>query len=414
MVMRLLITFVTAVLLAAALQLYFTRDYLPQQATENPPRELRLRPLAIAPVLDADPYIEQERARGFLSRMVPEWAKLKPWDVVHAVRLWGSAKQWAGDWARNDPAIQAGIGDHFDSWLRYLLSSEQFRRQSQSDRPLLFKTDYGVQVRADSGGEDDRGIVHPDQVLMALGDAGVSADTPVYLNQAETADVRALLADSLKRFTLSQELEFTTVAYCRWLPPTRQWTNRFGEQFTFEDLARELLNRPVGAGSCFGAHVPYALVHLIRADEQFPILSSRTRTRILGRLREISDALERTQLANGAWDCDYYDTASSRGEPEGAGSSIDQFIVTGHHLEWIALAPLPSRPNRATIEFAARFLCNFADHCSAMTIRGTYGPFSHAARAVLMLSQPRHACISNWNLCPDSPRQACSQRRVQG
>jgi hypothetical protein len=116
------------------------------------------------------------------------------------------------------------------------------------------------------------------------------------------------------------------------------------------------------------------------------MLSSVVRKKILARLRTLSDSLEQTQLSYGAWGRNYYGPASTERDREATESSIDQFVVTGHHLEWIAEAPLECRPNRASIESAARFLCKFTDECSAMTIRGTYGPFTHAARAVLMLS----------------------------
>lgn len=208
------------------------------------------------------------------------------------------------------------------------------------------------------------------------------------------SDVASMISDSISRFSLRQEIEFTTAAYCLWLPPRKGWTNRFGEYFTFDDLAKILLSRTWGEGSCRGAHVPFAMVYLLRAHEVHSILSVTISDKLRSRLKEISQLLNQNQLDDGAWSSNWTSTQSTSHEPEATGSLIQQFTVTGHHLEWIMHAPTDLRPEPGRISRAADWTSRFAELCSSMTIRGTYGPFSHAGRAIFFASLDNKCLVS--------------------
>ncbi len=65
--------------------------------------------------------------------------------------------------------------------------------------------------------------------------------------------------------------------------------------------------------------------------------------------------------------------------------TYEALLCTGHHLEWISLAPPEFCPTEAAIERAAGFITATLPTHSYGTITASYAPFSHAARSVALL-----------------------------
>ena len=63
-------------------------------------------------------------------------------------------------------------------------------------------------------------------------------------------------------------------------------------------------------------------------------------------------------------------------------SGIEVILATGHHLEWLALAPVEVQPPRESIIRAAQWLVQAMREVDARTLDIDYGPFSHAGRAL--------------------------------
>ena len=348
--------------------------------------ELRAEPIRIEPVVDSGAAASREQAVEVLQHLVPRWRNYKnSAQILHALRLWSAVERWGPEALTQAPFVQAVLDQQRNTWVPFFLSSELYLEKSTHWLPLLFKTPHGVGVRL--GDDPAQGaFCHPDQFLQVLGEIGISANTPIQLTGGQTAQVRDLICDAIARFGLEQELEFTAVALALWLPPRDRWTNRFGARFDFEDLAKALLARPREGPTCFGTHIPYALIHLLRASDSYPILKESTRRRIRARLQETVAALKRDQQPNGAWTPRWTGTRlknQGRTPP-----SLQAFQVTCHHLEWMAFAPPDLRPQPKDLERAVNFVCEFVAWCSPSTVRGTYSPFSHGARAVLLHSLP--------------------------
>jgi hypothetical protein len=268
--------------------------------------------------------------------------------------------------------------------LRVLLDTGEHRLLCQNEKPMLLDSVYGVAVSVSASQED---APHVDKLLAVLGEIGIPRSTSVR-TQTSDKSVADVLADSVARFQLGQsELEWTAVAYSSYLPPSRSWVNRFGERFTFDDLADALLQRPEGEGPCYGTHVLYALNYLIRIDEACAVLEPVTVARIRQRLQQASMNLENAQYSTGAWSEDWHvprgEARSSLPEPPLAAKNIVR--ASGHHLEWIALAPYDVRPSQACVARASSYLLRRGLSFAPSEIGESYGPLTHAARALCLL-----------------------------
>lgn len=193
-----------------------------------------------------------------------------------------------------------------------LVSREQFVTNDAACReytvPLgddyLIDSPYGIRVVL-AGTEDAvdyRAEAHYGQLLMILGEVGVSSSTSVTTASGRSGTVADIYADTLMRFSLSMELEFIGCALAYWHTPQRSWTNSLGDEYSFDDLILRLMENPLGKGSCGGCHVPYAIVVILQTDRQYPILSDPVRQKTVAWVRALTERLESRQLSGGGWD----------------------------------------------------------------------------------------------------------------
>ena len=118
--------------------------------------------------------------------------------------------------------------------------------------PFLFMTHLGPSAPITKGG----GVSHPDQYIQALGEAGARSDTAIRLPDGASATLEGVIRESLANFNIEQEMEFTAVAYSRWLPPTRRWVDRHGYVHSFDEIAEALMSRSLDGASCCGCARP--------------------------------------------------------------------------------------------------------------------------------------------------------------
>lgn len=231
------------------------------------------------------------------------------------------------------------------------------------------------------------GAAHVDQLLKVLADADIARSTPV-VTESASGSIADLLADSIARFSLEQELEFTALAYCRWLPPQTEWRNRFNARFSFDDVARKLCGQPLGTGACNGIHGLQAIAQMLAVDKLHPLLSDSSISQIEGHLRECTLCLEANELPSGGWGDAWSGVAGPL--PDGEQVWSPRFTVissTGHHLEWIAIAPAELRPAtpivRRAIQALVREVAGMSE--SDRSNFKHFLPVSHAARALCQL-----------------------------
>lgn len=343
------------------------------------PGLFRDRALALPPAGGLRGTVSREELRRVFWFTQPRWRMSKTANILHALRLWGGDATFS-----HDAPLGEGRATIADSrrMLTVMLDMKEFNQANVGPSPFLYRTEYGAGITEylPSGGN----VAHVDQYLKVMGELGLEAATPIRLADGHEATLADVLRDSLAKYRPTQELEFTAVAYSRWLPPNREWRDREGVRHTLDELCLAMAAKPIGEGACAGAHAPYALANLIRAHRAVPCLSGRAVAAAEGRLREVSGLLDRHRLPGGGWYSAWHRSAA----PDPVGDPTFQFVVaTGHHLEWIAMAPPELRPQADTIRAAASHLAEMIPTHTANTIHNGYTTFTHAARALALLEE---------------------------
>ena len=322
---------------------------------------------------------ERARVAAALRPLEPFFEYRRVYDLMHALQLWGAHAEFTAPAAFPIPDGLRPMSSR--DVIGFLLDDAPFRKYNR-DRSLLVETDHGVSVAV---GVNPAESAHVDKHLKVFSEIGLPLDTPVSVGGTRHT-LADLLSESLARYTPLQEIEFSAVGFARYLPPRTSWVNRFGETFTFDDLAEELLSRPPGVGSCYGLHFPYAMTTLLRVDQVTPILAPATRSQLSKRLRKITDRLERVQLPSGAWDRRCWAEPIEIRLEESA--RLEQIRVTSHQLEWMAFAPEGLRVGPKTARKALGFLCNELDRLEAgvLSLSHEFPVLSHAGRALTLAS----------------------------
>ena len=318
-----------------------------------------------------------------VSSALPLWHPPTVPSLLHELRFWGIHSQFSEEMVGKERSGKLMCDT--------LLSNSLAKENTTGSEDYLIDSPYGIHVvrngTVDASGY--RGEGHYGQLLAVLAESGVSTSTPVTTSSGYTGTINDLLQDAIMRYSPTLEQEFIAVALALYLPPTaKSWTDQFGDKHSFDDLTEILMTTTYGQGSCGGCHVPYALMTILRVDQEFNILSSSARQQTLRWFADLSGILERSQRAEGGWDSSWAGAtreSSLYGDP-----GLDRITVTGHHLEWIALAPATVRPRLNTIKSAVRALVQEVEVLPDMggpRLFKALLPCSHAARALCLFRQ---------------------------
>jgi hypothetical protein len=222
---------------------------------------------------------------------------------------------------------------------------------------------------------------HRDQTLAAFGELGLPLSLRLTV-AGKASTLRDVLRDSIAEFHLGQdEIVWTAMAYALYLPPTRDWINRYGEPYSFDQLVIEMLNRSLNSVSCGGTHLLYALSLLERCDREVPVLSAPVRERLGQYLERCVAVLQRTQRADGSWAQDWnrellppsdrlglwpVDTAGSR------------MLITSHLGEWLLYLRDGLRPPDDTLNRVGVWLAKALRGATEGDQEREVCPYSHA------------------------------------
>lgn len=256
-------------------------------------------------------------------------------------------------------------------------------------RPVFVATAEGlanrVRIAPDAHWQIER-QAHPGQLLCELAKHGVP------LGRKLKTDAGVFYVDDLLRAATASfapgepQIEWTSMALSLYLPPQKTWLDKSGREFSFDDLARELLGRNVAAKelSCAGIHVLEALAVLLRVDERHHIVSDAVRRRVRERLASCAAHLAETQSPDGNWARDWNSPRGIRGlEPMAATSPRHERVhVTGHHAGWMLLLPDDLTPPDSVFERAAAWLLKSLLEWERTDLMNTYCPYSHAAHVI--------------------------------
>lgn len=337
-------------------------------------------PVVITPRYDDPNVISDEQLQRVLYKVRPLLRSSSPNlnHLDHALRLWTARATF------NDPDCLSGAE------ILGLLTDHRLLQQhwGNSTRPfLLAKTDLErpyVEFRTRSGPDSSS---HVDHTLATLAEAGTPLDFPLQTEQGEFP-LRAAFSYSFDSFRLNQaEPEWSALAFLHYLPDLRNWTTREGQTINWDMIASRLMRQKLTEGSCYGNHRLHTLACLLRVDEDTQILSTPARQKIIEHLRDVTQRLIASQHQDGYW------TRRWPGE-EWDGPSIgphlpiddraQRILATGHALEWWALAPVETLPDRSHIVLAGQWLVATIDAMSRAEVKQSYTFLSHAGRALAL------------------------------
>jgi hypothetical protein len=177
------------------------------------------------------------------------------------------------------------------------------------------------------------------------------------------------------------------MAFGLWLPPTREWTNGNGRKLNFDLIARRQMRGGKEYGVCGGTHRVYSLMVLVRLHDRFHaetgegILSDEIRAEAYAYLKSVRDILLVTQFEDGHWP---YTWPTGEESMEDDNPEYRNVIATGHHLEWLAIAPPDLHPPREMIEKAADWIIENTTSKTRDEIMESYTFYSHVGNALAL------------------------------
>jgi hypothetical protein len=361
--------------------------------------------LVIESLYDDPEVVSDEELAAVLKQVQPRFStvEMKPNHVEHALRTWHADAEF------QDPAVVSGA-DMRD----FLLDFGQFQMswkkklELQTVHPLLEDRPTGVYVR---WGHDECASVHHDHTLACITEAGVPLNFPVRTPGRMNLTLRNMVEQALFDFDLDErETEWSAMAFGLWLAPTvKNWENGKHRHLDFDRIAERQMRGGKEYGVCGGTHRVYSLMVLLRLDDKYDILSDAMHNQVYAYLGTVRDILEVTQFEDGHWPYNWPDGQEAKDKPSEYDSYRD-VIATGHHLEWLAIAPEDLHPPREMIRKAADWIIKDTTSKTPQEILSNYTFYSHVGNALSLWRKTRATAFwKSWEaehpFVPEEPAQ---------
>jgi hypothetical protein len=328
-----------------------------------------------------------------LTKLQPNFGKknISPNHVEHALRIWTIQATF------RNPDVMSG-----QQMKDFLLNSSAYAsvwgKNTERIEPLLVEQPAGFSVRYGRT-TGPGGSVHHDHTLACLTEAGISLDEPVFLASGRQSDIQYMLEQALRDFQFDErETEWSTLAFALWVSPTKSWQLPNGRTLTFDMLADRLIRGQLETGVCSGTHRLYTLMAMWRINQAHNILSEPQAQKIFNHLAMIRDSISQSQFPDGHWPsnwCAGKDAVEHPVEDE----LPAKIIATGHHLEWLAIAPEELHPTREIMEKAAQWCIQTTRDQDQKSIYARYTFFTHVGNALALWRKERpHSFYHKWEL----------------
>lgn len=289
-------------------------------------------------------------------------------EIVHALRLWGTkpfngAVDKSGDWA-----------------LRLILDSEKMEKQFPSSGFHQW-TEHGLMFshipRAMRGVPTRVVDPHRGKTLSVLAMTGMPSTTRLMVHGRE-ATIANAVSYCMWNFTLDEECAWDAIVLALYLPPEREWRNKYGEMISFDEISRYLLAVDLAQTSCYGCHVYFALAALVNIDTRTRVMTDSCRADAMAALQAASEHLRRAQRADGSWSAAWRNSELPRANLV---SRLEAVTVTGHTLEWLAFVPR-LRIDDSMVRRALAFLVGTLLESPSAELAEEFSAYSHAANAL--------------------------------
>ena len=337
-------------------------------------------PKPVPSLYDDPSLVSDEQLAAVLKKLIPRFSQtqLRPNLIEHALRTWGSQIQFQGE----DTIQGADLANFLTDSARHLQS---WNHRAQ---PLLVDTGLGVHVRFS---EDAAGSVHHDHALAALTEAQLPLSAPVFTT-ARSLQLRDILQEALRDFRPDErETEWSALAFALWLaqPEITTWHNAQGRTITLDLLARRIIRSHKRGGVCLGTHRAYTLILMLRlnTDHNGKLLQNETVAAAEQYLADVRDLIIASQWPDGSWNSNWFDGTDCFKLADPQEKISKRVIATGHHLEWLALAPEHLHPPREQLHKAAAWLIENVAQSSHEHIDQNFTFYSHVGKALALWRQ---------------------------
>lgn len=348
-------------------KVFLQETFYPQVKIE---REI---PLRVKPLYNDPTVVTDEELAAVLKQVRPKFPRkhMKPNHVEHALRTWSIRSTF------EDPGVVSGVEmrDFLIDHARFLSS------WGNEAAPLLVDQPAGISIR---WGTEIGGSVHHDHWLASLTEAGIHRDEPVFAPSRRDMTINDVIQQSLRDFHLDEpEVEWSAMAFGLWIPPVKQWKTAEGRSISFDQIVQRLIRGDKRFGVCVGTHRVYSVMLLIRLDDQFDILSDAVRAEGYAYLEKVRDLISVCQFEDGHWPANWMEGETALTHPEEI-PGYKNVIATGHHLEWLAIAPKELHPPHEQIVKAAKWIIKNTTSHTEEEILQKYTFYSHVGNALAL------------------------------
>ncbi|WP_437187698.1 hypothetical protein SH668x_001104 [Planctomicrobium sp. SH668] len=337
-------------------------------------------PIPITRPYNRPDLISDETLAAVLRQIQPEFDRkeMKPNFVEHALRAWGV------DATFQNPKAVSG-----QEMLEFLTDTAKFVNSWGSEiQPLLQERPVGIGVH---WGTDTGASYHHDHLLACVTEANAPLNTPVYGPARKNATLFDVLQESMRDFRLDErEVEWTAMAFGLWICPEKEWIGSEGRHYSFDLIADRLMRGERSLGVCSGTHRVYSLMLLIRLDDEYHILSPDVRQTSYRYLEGVRDSIIESQFEDGHWPSNWPDGKEAVTNP------VDdplyrKVIATGHHLEWMSIAPPDLLVPEEQLKKAVDWIVETTLSQPRSKIHESYTFYSHVGAALSNWRQERPA-----------------------
>lgn len=258
------------------------------------------------------------------------------------------------------------------------LTDETTALNAFGSNPLL-KTKNGVRYYLfdDPVFRSKAGEAHRDQCLATFADLDLPRETRITLKSGSYS-IADLISESIASFSwVEREPAWTAIAYARYLPPQKDWINKFGQKFTFSQLVQHLFQVNLNAQSCAGTHVFEALIRIYKADRAHNILDPGTRSQLANHLSKTVQEVIQNQQLDGGWNrrwCEKINNDIGTMMPTEA-----RLLATGHLLQMLNELPQDLQPSKDVYLRAAAWLTSALNSAETHYDASWLCPFTHGA-----------------------------------
>jgi hypothetical protein len=340
----------------------------------------RTTPLRVLPLYNEPGLVSDAELGAVLAQVRPRFdrARLRANYVEHALRAWGIDAEFG------DPEVMSGA-----AMKDFLVDHGKFLASWGPDiRPLLVDEPQGVGIR---WGTEECASVHHDHWLACLTEAGTPLDEPIFTPSRKLRTFNDALQQGLRDFRLDErETEWSAMAFGLWIAPVKSWQTGDGRTLSFDLLAQRLIRGHKRFGVCSGTHRLYSLMLLYRLDDDHGILSPAVKSDIRNHLLGVRQNIIDSQFEDGHWPSNWMEGKVAVDKPL-ADELHRKVIATGHHLEWLAIAPVEFHPPRESLKRAFRWMIDTTVGLPVDSILSQYTFFSHVGNALSLWRMTRPA-----------------------